>query len=245
MADCKPCSTPMDLDPKLSAEGDLVFDPTDFHSLVVALQYLTFIKSDIPYAVQQVYLHMHDPREPHLAALKRILRYVRGTLHMGLFLRPSTQSDLVVYSDADWADCPDTHKSTSGHAVFLSDNLVSWSSKRQNIVSHSNAVLGFRLSNELLPTPLLNPPGYANFCLSCTLLCPRQPWCTLTTSSLPTCLQIPFSICSPSMWRSISISCRSVLHLVMCVSFMSQHLSSPTFSPKGCLRQSSRNFGLD
>lgn len=56
---------------------------------------------DIAYAVQQVCLHMHDPREPHLAALKRILRYVRGTLHLGLHLRPSQIDDLIAYSDAD------------------------------------------------------------------------------------------------------------------------------------------------
>ena len=56
---------------------------------------------DIAYVVQQVCLHMHDPREPHLAALKRILRYVRGTLHLGLELRPSSQHELVAYSDAD------------------------------------------------------------------------------------------------------------------------------------------------
>ena len=87
---------------------------------------------------------MHDPREPHLAALKRILRYVRGTLHMGLLVRPSTALDLVVYSDADWAGCPDTRKSTSGYAVFLGDNLVSWSSKRQNTVSRSSAEAEYR-----------------------------------------------------------------------------------------------------
>ena len=87
---------------------------------------------------------MHDPREPHLAALKRILRYIRGTLHLGLLLRPSTQSDLLVYSDDDWAGCPDTQKSTSGYAVFLGDNLVSWSSKRQNAVSRSSAEAEYR-----------------------------------------------------------------------------------------------------
>jgi len=87
---------------------------------------------------------MHDPQEPHLAALKRILRYIRGTLHLGLLLRPSTQSDLLVYSDADWVGCPDTRKSTSRYAVFLGDNLVSWSSKRQNAVSRSSAEAKYR-----------------------------------------------------------------------------------------------------
>jgi hypothetical protein len=82
---------------------------------------------------------MHDPREPHLAALKRILRYVWGTLHLSLLLRPSTLTDLVVYTDTDWAGCPDTRRSTSGYAMFLGNNLVSWSSKRQNTVSRSSA----------------------------------------------------------------------------------------------------------
>ena len=87
---------------------------------------------------------MHDPRETHLAALKRILRYVRGTLTMGLLIRPSTQADLVVYFDADWAGCPDTCRSTSGYAVFLGDNLVSWSSKHQNTISRSSAEAEYR-----------------------------------------------------------------------------------------------------
>jgi hypothetical protein len=87
---------------------------------------------------------MHDPREPHLAALKRILRYIRGTLHSGLFLRSTSQTELVVYSDADWAGCPDTRRSTSGYVVFFGDNLVSWSSKRQNTVSRSSAEPEYR-----------------------------------------------------------------------------------------------------
>jgi len=82
---------------------------------------------------------MHDPREPHLAALKRILCYVRGTLDLGLLLQPSSAAELTIYSDADWAGCPDTRKSTSGYAVFLGSNLVSWSSKRYNTMSRSSA----------------------------------------------------------------------------------------------------------
>jgi hypothetical protein len=70
---------------------------------------------------------MHDPREPHLTAMKRILCYLQGTPDYSLLLRHSSSSDLVVYTDADWAGCLDTRRSTSGYAVFLGDNLVSWS----------------------------------------------------------------------------------------------------------------------
>jgi hypothetical protein len=74
-----------------------------------------------------------------LAALKQILNYIQGTLHLGLHLQLSSVEDLVVYSDADWAGCPDTRKSTSGYDVFLGGNLISWPSKRQAIVSRSSA----------------------------------------------------------------------------------------------------------
>ncbi|GJU03834.1 ribonuclease H-like domain-containing protein [Tanacetum coccineum] len=82
---------------------------------------------------------MHDPQKPRFSALKRILRYVRGTLDYGLQLFSSSTIDLVAYSDADWARCPTTRRSTSGYCVFLGNNLHSWSSKRQPTLSHSIA----------------------------------------------------------------------------------------------------------
>jgi hypothetical protein len=87
MSDCKPCSMPVDTQAKLSEDdGPPVADATSYQSLTSTLQYLTFSRPDIAYAVQQVCLHMHNPREPHLTALKRILRYLRGSLDYGLLL---------------------------------------------------------------------------------------------------------------------------------------------------------------
>nr|GEZ08990.1 ribonuclease H-like domain-containing protein [Tanacetum cinerariifolium] len=94
--------------------------------------------------VQQVCLHMHDLREPHLPALKRILWCVQGTLNYGLPLFSSSTTDLVAYSDADWAGCPTTRRSTLGFCVFLGNNLLSWSAKRQPMLSRSSAEAEYR-----------------------------------------------------------------------------------------------------
>jgi hypothetical protein len=102
MVDSKLCTTPVDTWLKLSGHtGNPVSNPTHYHTLSGALQYLTFTHLDISYAVQQVYLHIHDPRDQHMTDLKRILRYLQGTMDFGLLLHQSSTSELVVYSDAD------------------------------------------------------------------------------------------------------------------------------------------------
>ncbi|GJY62452.1 ribonuclease H-like domain-containing protein [Tanacetum coccineum] len=124
MVGCNSSRTPVDTESKLGDGGTPVVDPTLYRSLAGSLQYLTFTRPDITYAVQQVCLYMHDPREPHFSALKRILRYVQGTLDYGLQLFSSTTDSLIAYSDADWAGCPTTRRSTSGYCVFLGNNLL-------------------------------------------------------------------------------------------------------------------------
>lgn len=101
MVDCKPCSTPIDTNAKLSADGPPVADATDYRALAGALLYLTFTRPGIAYAVQQICLYMHDPHEPHLVLIKRVLRYIKGTLDHGLQILRSSAYDLVAYSDAD------------------------------------------------------------------------------------------------------------------------------------------------
>ena len=136
---------PIDSKSKLSTtDGPPVVDPSEYRSIVGALQYLTLTRPDLAYVVQQVYLFMHDPWEPHLAVIKRILRYVKGTLDAGLHLGVGSVDSLTAYSDADWAGCPDSRRSTLEYCVYLGDNLVSWSSKCQTTVSHSSAEAEYR-----------------------------------------------------------------------------------------------------
>ncbi|GJS68566.1 ribonuclease H-like domain-containing protein [Tanacetum coccineum] len=103
--------------------------------------------------VQHVCLHMHDPREPHFSALKRILRYVRGTLDHGLQLFSPSTTSLVTYTDPDWVDFPTTRRSTSGYCVFFGNILLSWSSTRQPTLSRSSADAEYRgVANAVVET---------------------------------------------------------------------------------------------
>nr|GEX89553.1 NAD-dependent epimerase/dehydratase [Tanacetum cinerariifolium] len=162
--------TPIDTESKMGIDGDPVSDPTLYRSLVGSLQYLTFTRPDISYAVQQVCLYMHDPRESYFLALNRILRYVRGTLDYGLHLFSSSATNLVAYSDADWVGCTTTRRSTLGYCVYLGNNLLSWSSKRQPTLSRSSAEAEYRgVANVVAETcwlhNLLDPSSSCSFSL--------------------------------------------------------------------------------
>jgi hypothetical protein len=137
--------TPMEVNVKYrSEEGDLLADPTMFRQLVGSLNYLTITRLDISFAVQQVSQFMQTPRHLHLAAVRRIIRYLRGSLGRGLFFPTNSPLRLVAYSDADWAGCPDTRRSVTGWCMFLGDSLISWKSKKQARVSKSSTESEYR-----------------------------------------------------------------------------------------------------
>jgi histone deacetylase 1/2 len=111
---------------------------SSYRSLVGGLQYLTLTRPDISFAVNKVCQFLAAPTTAHYEAVKRILRYVKGTVSTGLFLQKSPSTLLNIYTDADWAGCPDDRRSTGGFAIFLGPNLVSWSSRKQPTVSRSS-----------------------------------------------------------------------------------------------------------
>ena len=82
--------------------------------------------------------YLHAPTTVHWSAVKRILRYVKNTINTGLAFSKSSSTLLSAFSDADWAGCIDDRRSTRGFAVFYGANLISWSSRKQAIVSPSS-----------------------------------------------------------------------------------------------------------
>uniref|UniRef100_A0A2N9IA16 Retrovirus-related Pol polyprotein from transposon TNT 1-94 n=1 Tax=Fagus sylvatica TaxID=28930 RepID=A0A2N9IA16_FAGSY len=149
LQDSTPLDTPMELNLKLrKEEGDLLSDPVSYRTLVGSLVYLTITRPDISYAVQQVSQFMASPRHLHMAAVRRIIRYVHGTALRGLSYPAGTSLDLAAYSDADYAGCSDTRRSTTGWCMFLGPALISWKSKKQDRVSKSSTESEYRAMSQ-------------------------------------------------------------------------------------------------
>ena len=128
--------TPLEVNVKYRRdEGELLPDPTMFRQLIGSLNYLTITRPDISFAVQQVSQFMQTPRHLHLAVVHRIIRYLRGSVSRGLFFPAGSPLRLTGSSDADWAGCPDTHRSVASWCMFLGNSLISWKSKKQARVS--------------------------------------------------------------------------------------------------------------
>jgi len=141
MLSCKPVTTPLSVSEKLSSqEGDLLGseDSTQYRSIVGALQYLTLTRPDIAYSVNKVCQFLHSPTTIHWTAVKRILRYVKYTLDLGLRIERSSSLLISAFSDADWAGNVDDRRSTGGFAVFFGSNLISWSARKQATVARSS-----------------------------------------------------------------------------------------------------------
>ncbi|GJY66993.1 retrovirus-related pol polyprotein from transposon TNT 1-94 [Tanacetum coccineum] len=132
--------TPMATKPKLDADlSDKPVDQTDYRSKIGSRMYLTYSRPDIVQAVCYCARYQARPTEKHLKEVKRIFRYLRGTINMGLWYPKDSGFELTAFSDADHAGCVNTRKSTSGGIQLLGDKLVSWMLKKQDCTAMSSA----------------------------------------------------------------------------------------------------------
>lgn len=131
MENASSCPTPMVTRKIISAEGELMKNPTEYRRALGALQYLTNTRPDISFSVNRLSQYMQSPTTLHWQCIKRIFRYLKGTMDYGLHIKPSPDLDISGFSDADWATNLDDRKSVAGYCVFLGESLVSWSSKKQ------------------------------------------------------------------------------------------------------------------
>ena len=138
MQGCKSMSTPLVVGSKLMKEDETpLCNATLYRYLIGSLMYLMATRPYIMLAVSLVSRFMHQPHESHWWATKRILRYVSGTKFYGLFYTSANDSNVVAYTDADWAGNLDDRKSTSGYNFLFGGNPVSWRKKKQPIVALS------------------------------------------------------------------------------------------------------------
>nr|GEV19453.1 uncharacterized mitochondrial protein AtMg00810-like [Tanacetum cinerariifolium] len=138
LENCDSVPTPMVEQAKLKL--DLVGKPvdhTDYRRMIGSLMYVTSSRPDIMFATCMCARYQANPNEHHVSAVKRIFRYLKGTINLGLWYPKDFGFDLTAYSDADHAGCHLDRKSISGSVQFLDDKLVCWSSKKHNCVSIS------------------------------------------------------------------------------------------------------------
>lgn len=110
-----------------------------YQRLVGRLIYLSHTRPDIGFVVNKVSQFMNNPTEVHTEAVLRILKYLKGSPEKGLCFRKTTERNIQICSDADWAGSCDDRRSTSGYCSFVWGNLVTWRSKKQPVVTRSSA----------------------------------------------------------------------------------------------------------
>lgn len=140
MEDAKACSSPMVVAPTLSKTmGTSLSDGQPYRQVVGALQYLSMTRPDIAFSVNKLCQFMHAPTDEHWKAVKRLLRYLKGTMSYGLFFDKACSLQLQCFTDSDWGGCPDDRRSTSGFGIFLGNCLVSWMAKKQPTIARSSS----------------------------------------------------------------------------------------------------------
>jgi hypothetical protein len=117
----------------IDASGNMIYQK-QYQSMIGSLLYVTASRPDVMFSVCKCARYQASPREIHLKATKRILRYLKGTHDVGLWYPKGSNFELIGYSDSDYGGCKINRTSTSGTCQLLGRSLVSLSSKKQNSV---------------------------------------------------------------------------------------------------------------
>ena len=145
MLGSKGCNTPINVADKLQKDKGCTFENSSLYkSIFGSLQYLTLTRPDIAFTVNKLSQFLTAPTTLYWLACKRVLRYLQSTTHFGLQFFKSGSPILTIYSYTDWGSDPDNRRFVGRYCVYLGSNLVSWSSKKQNIVSRSSAEYEYR-----------------------------------------------------------------------------------------------------
>jgi hypothetical protein len=152
MLDFNPCHTPMEARLQLKESTTTVVDETEYHSVVGALRYLVHTRPDLAHSVGYVSWYMVESHEDHQAAVKRILRYIAGTLdHSVLYMRGDAEGLVLLdYNDSDHTSDIEDNYSTSGILFYLGRNPVSWQSRKQKSMALSSCVFGGSMLGDLV-----------------------------------------------------------------------------------------------
>uniref|UniRef100_A0A3Q7EIU3 Reverse transcriptase Ty1/copia-type domain-containing protein n=1 Tax=Solanum lycopersicum TaxID=4081 RepID=A0A3Q7EIU3_SOLLC len=137
---CRPASTPLETNHKLTS---IEFDECS-GKVIGRLLYLTMTRPDIAFVVQVLSQFMHSPKTSHMEAAIRVVKYIKGTTGLGLFMPSSKSSELTAYCDSDWAACVESRRSVTGYVVKFGNAAISWKAKKQNTVSRSSPEAEFR-----------------------------------------------------------------------------------------------------
>nr|GEW54283.1 putative reverse transcriptase, RNA-dependent DNA polymerase, Gag-polypeptide of LTR copia-type [Tanacetum cinerariifolium] len=145
MLGCRPSAFPFEQGTKLGkGEEEAQVDTTQYRRLVGRLLYLQATRPDVTYAVNFLSQFVSDPRQNHLEAAKRVLRYLKGTPRQGILLSCEGPTILTAYCDLDWLGCPFTRRSRTGYLLLFSGGAISWKTKKQSVVSRSSAEAEYR-----------------------------------------------------------------------------------------------------
>lgn len=137
MENCNPVGTPMEMDLTFTDSPEKIEEKL-YQELIGCLLYISQgTRPDISYAVNNLSQYNKNPSRHHYNAAKRILRYLRGTLTLGLLFKNNVNEEIVGYCDSDWASCKENRKSCTGYTFIFQDAAISWNSKRQATIALS------------------------------------------------------------------------------------------------------------